>query len=103
MEPYLPYDTVYRTKMGFSVPLADCFRNGIRDYARAYIVEKEDPFLSTATSFRKTTTSSFGRLTGFGEPPDFFIPYLFPCVTVCVCPETPMVPVRRALLFAATI
>jgi asparagine synthase (glutamine-hydrolysing) len=48
MEPYLPRDTIYRTKMGFAIPLAQWFRNGIRDYARAFIVEKEDPFLSTA-------------------------------------------------------
>jgi asparagine synthase (glutamine-hydrolysing) len=48
MEPYLPQDTIYRTKMGFAIPLAEWFRNGIRDYARAFIVEREDPFLSTA-------------------------------------------------------
>jgi asparagine synthase (glutamine-hydrolysing) len=47
MEPYLPNETIYRTKMGFSIPMAEWFRNGIRDYARGFIVEKEDPFLST--------------------------------------------------------
>lgn len=47
MEPYLPHNTIYRTKMGFGVPLADWFRNGIREYARAFIVEKQDPYLST--------------------------------------------------------
>jgi asparagine synthase (glutamine-hydrolysing) len=48
MEPYLPNDTIYRTKMGFIVPLAEWFRGGIRDYARAFIIEREDPFLSSA-------------------------------------------------------
>ncbi len=48
MEPYLPSETIYRTKMGFGIPLAEWFRNGIREYARAFIVEREDPFLSTA-------------------------------------------------------
>jgi asparagine synthase (glutamine-hydrolysing) len=48
MPPYLPHATIYRTKMGFSIPLADWFRGGIRNYARALIVEKPDPFLSTA-------------------------------------------------------
>ena len=47
MEPYLPHSTIYRTKMGFSIPLADWFRTGIREFARALIVEKQDPFLST--------------------------------------------------------
>jgi asparagine synthase (glutamine-hydrolysing) len=47
MEPYLPSGTIYRAKMGFSVPLARWFRGGIRDFARAYIVERSDPFLST--------------------------------------------------------
>ena len=46
MEPYLPQDTIYRTKMGFSIPLADWLRGGIREYARAFIVERQDPFLS---------------------------------------------------------
>jgi asparagine synthase (glutamine-hydrolysing) len=47
MEPYLPHATIYRAKMGFAIPLADWLRNGIRDYARAFIVEKQDPFFST--------------------------------------------------------
>ncbi len=46
LEPYLPQDTIYRTKMGFAIPLADWFRAGIRDFARAYILEREDPYLS---------------------------------------------------------
>jgi asparagine synthase (glutamine-hydrolysing) len=46
MEPYLPESIIYRTKMGFGVPLADWFRGGIRDFARAYILEREDPYLS---------------------------------------------------------
>jgi asparagine synthase (glutamine-hydrolysing) len=46
MEPYLPQSTIYRTKMGFGVPLAAWFRGGIRDFARAYILEREDPYLS---------------------------------------------------------
>ena len=48
METHLPHRTIYRAKMGFGVPLADWFRGGIRDYARAFIVEQNDPFLSTA-------------------------------------------------------
>jgi asparagine synthase (glutamine-hydrolysing) len=48
MEPYLPNETIYRTKMGFIVPLAEWFRGGIREYARAFIVDREDPFLSSA-------------------------------------------------------
>ncbi|PWT94296.1 MAG: asparagine synthase (glutamine-hydrolyzing) [Acidobacteria bacterium] len=42
----LPTDIVHRTKMGFGVPLADWFQNGIRDYARTYILERRDPYLS---------------------------------------------------------
>jgi asparagine synthase (glutamine-hydrolysing) len=48
MESYLPRDTIYRSKMGFGVPLADWFRGGIHDYARTFVVEKRDPYLSTA-------------------------------------------------------
>jgi asparagine synthase (glutamine-hydrolysing) len=48
MEPHLPHSTIYRTKMGFSIPLADWFRKGMRDYAHILIVQKPDPFLSTA-------------------------------------------------------
>lgn len=47
MERYLPHETIYRTKMGFGVPLADWFRGGIREYSRSFIVERHDPFLSS--------------------------------------------------------
>src|SRR2546425_2805211 len=47
MEKHLPHDIIYRNKMGFSIPLAKWFRNGIRDFAHAYIVERQDPYLST--------------------------------------------------------
>jgi asparagine synthase (glutamine-hydrolysing) len=46
MEKYLPNDIIYRNKMGFAVPLAKWFRNGIRDFAYAHIVERQDPYLS---------------------------------------------------------
>jgi asparagine synthase (glutamine-hydrolysing) len=46
MENYLPKDIIYRRKMGFSVPLKDWFRNGIRDYAHQYIIDRQDPYLS---------------------------------------------------------
>jgi asparagine synthase (glutamine-hydrolysing) len=46
LESDLPKHIVYRNKMGFGVPLADWFRNGIRDYARTYILERRDPYLS---------------------------------------------------------
>lgn len=46
MEPYLPNETIYRTKMGFMMPLAEWFRGGIREYARDFIIDREDPFLS---------------------------------------------------------
>jgi asparagine synthase (glutamine-hydrolysing) len=48
MEPYLQHMTIYRKKMGFGVPLAEWFRGGIRDYARSFIVERDDPFLSSS-------------------------------------------------------
>jgi asparagine synthase (glutamine-hydrolysing) len=47
MEPVLPKSTIYRTKMGFGVPLADWFRGGIRKFAKNYIVDREDSYLST--------------------------------------------------------
>ncbi len=43
----LPQEILNRTKMGFAVPLASWFRNGIRDYAREFILERRDPYLST--------------------------------------------------------
>jgi asparagine synthase (glutamine-hydrolysing) len=46
MEPYLPEGIIYRNKMGFGVPLADWFRGGIREFSRAYILERQDPYLS---------------------------------------------------------
>jgi asparagine synthase (glutamine-hydrolysing) len=48
LENQLPKDIIHRKKMGFGVPLVDWFRNGIRDYAREYILDREDPYLSTA-------------------------------------------------------
>lgn len=48
MEPYIPGSTIYRTKMGFGIPLAEWFRGGIHDFARAYIIEREDPYLSSS-------------------------------------------------------
>jgi asparagine synthase (glutamine-hydrolysing) len=46
VSPLLPANAVYRSKKGFAVPLEDWFRSGIRDFSRAYILEKRDPFLS---------------------------------------------------------
>jgi len=46
MEQQLPHDIIHRSKMGFAIPLANWFRNGIHDYARAHIIEREDPYLS---------------------------------------------------------
>jgi asparagine synthase (glutamine-hydrolysing) len=43
----LPHDIIHRGKMGFGVPLADWFRNGIRDFVYEYVVEQNDPYLST--------------------------------------------------------
>ena len=48
MEQQLPKNIIYRNKMGFAIPLANWFRNGIRDYARAHILEREDPYLSSS-------------------------------------------------------
>jgi len=48
LESELPDAIVNRTKMGFGVPLASWFRNGIRDYAREFILERRDPYLSSA-------------------------------------------------------
>jgi asparagine synthase (glutamine-hydrolysing) len=46
LEKDLPYGIVNRSKMGFGVPLASWFRNGIRDYAHTFIVGRSDPYLS---------------------------------------------------------
>jgi asparagine synthase (glutamine-hydrolysing) len=48
VENDLPGDIVNRSKMGFGVPLASWFRNGIRDYAREFILDRRDPYLSTS-------------------------------------------------------
>jgi asparagine synthase (glutamine-hydrolysing) len=48
MEKHLPAEIIHRNKMGFAIPLAKWFRNGIRDFAHAHIVEQQDPYLSTA-------------------------------------------------------
>src|SRR5262249_18618175 len=48
MEGRLPNDIIHRSKMGFGIPMQDWFRNGIRDFASAYILDREDPYLSTA-------------------------------------------------------
>ena len=34
--------------MGFAIPLAEWFRGGIHDFARAYITEREDSYLSSS-------------------------------------------------------
>jgi asparagine synthase (glutamine-hydrolysing) len=47
MEQKLPANIVSRTKMGFGVPLADWFRDGIREYAHQLIIKQQDPFLSS--------------------------------------------------------
>ncbi len=49
MESKLPNEIIHRTKMGFGVPLASWFRNGIRDYARQQLIERHDPYLSSRT------------------------------------------------------
>jgi len=48
LEKKLPAEIIYRNKMGFAVPLASWFRNGMRDYARAHILERHDPFISSS-------------------------------------------------------
>ncbi len=48
LEKRLPSEIIYRNKMGFAIPLAKWFRNGIRDFAHAHIVERQDPYLSTS-------------------------------------------------------
>ena len=46
LEKQLPSDIIHRKKMGFAIPVTDWFRNGIRDFTRAYLVDKQDPYLS---------------------------------------------------------
>src|ERR1051326_4985493 len=46
LERHLPDSILNRSKMGFAVPLASWFRNGIRDYAREFILDRDDPYLS---------------------------------------------------------
>ena len=48
MEPYLPKNIIYRSKMGFGVPLAEWFRNGISEYAGHHLIETTDPYLSSS-------------------------------------------------------
>jgi len=48
LEKSLPAEIVHRQKMGFAVPLARWFRNGIREFAQAYIVDRHDPYLSSS-------------------------------------------------------
>jgi asparagine synthase (glutamine-hydrolysing) len=48
LEADLPGEVLYRTKMGFGVPLASWFRNGIRDYAREFILQRRDPYISSS-------------------------------------------------------
>jgi len=48
LEKRLPSEIIYRNKMGFAIPLAKWFRNGMRDFAHAHIVERQDPYLSTS-------------------------------------------------------
>jgi asparagine synthase (glutamine-hydrolysing) len=38
MEPLLPREVIYRSKMGFALPLADWFRDGLYDLARELIL-----------------------------------------------------------------
>jgi asparagine synthase (glutamine-hydrolysing) len=47
LETELPGEIVDRTKMGFAVPLASWFRNGIRDYAYEFILGRSDAYLSS--------------------------------------------------------
>jgi asparagine synthase (glutamine-hydrolysing) len=48
LESLLPAEILQRSKMGFGVPLADWFRNGIRDFACTYIMDQQDPFTNSA-------------------------------------------------------
>jgi asparagine synthase (glutamine-hydrolysing) len=46
IEGYLPKQIIYRQKMGFGIPMREWFRNGIRDFARAQLLDVQDPYLS---------------------------------------------------------
>jgi asparagine synthase (glutamine-hydrolysing) len=46
MEEYLPPTIIHRNKMGFGIPLPFWFRNGIQEFARTYLLEKQDSLLS---------------------------------------------------------
>ena len=48
LERLLPHEIIYREKMGFAVPLADWFRNGIKEYSRHYLLDLRDPYLSSS-------------------------------------------------------
>ena len=48
MEDYLPSKIIHRNKMGFGIPLPAWFRNGIREFARNYLLERRDPYLSSS-------------------------------------------------------
>jgi len=48
LEAELPRNILNRAKMGFAVPLASWFRNGIHDYARQFLPERSDPYLSSS-------------------------------------------------------
>jgi asparagine synthase (glutamine-hydrolysing) len=44
--PFLPAQTLHRSKMGFAVPLEDWFRGGIREFSRTYLLDRSDEYLS---------------------------------------------------------
>ena len=41
MEPLLPREVIYRSKMGFALPLADWFRDGLYDLTREMILNSQ--------------------------------------------------------------
>ena len=50
LERLLPESVLYRRKMGFGVPLAQWFRNDLKDLAHSVIFSRsDDPFLSEST------------------------------------------------------
>lgn len=52
LEPHLPREILYRSKMGFAVPLANWFRGPLRDRVRSTLLEGS---LSDSTIFNKRT------------------------------------------------